>query len=340
MKLHRIRRAHDTVLGIFMAIIGMMGYWYCWVNFLYYRIAYPRLGFILLLAFCGACIYLYRKYGLISTVEIGSDRLTIGHNLIKKRVRTLKYSDILMIRVRLRYHQGHLAGEVIEILSRKGRVLFKCLSNNQCTQYHDFLHDLIKALKAKPVFGDYDRFSNSKCTDYINPMYAGTVLAKRHNSIRQRNRRLLYAFIGIVLFCIFILPHCERYLNQFVMSGRYDITKDGVYYWNDKVEEADHTRFTVFDNNVGKDSLHVFCRGAIVKNVDAATFRSFGGFIYIDKNNVYTISPRMFPPSTELWALEWVDAATFEKTGDGRFGDKNNLYKWYYKYPYLEIVEE
>ena len=340
MKLHRIRRAHDTVLGIATIVIGMLGYWYCWANFLYYRISHPRLGFVIFLAFCGVCIYLYRKYGLISSIEMGGDKLTISYKMIWKRVKAFKYSDILMVRVRTRYHRGHPAGEAIEILSKRGRVLFKCLSNDQYNEYHDFLRDLIKALKAKPVFGDYDKFSNSKCTDYINSMYAGTALAKRHDSIKKRNRSLLYSFIGIALFCILALPHYERFLNEFVRTSIYSIEADGVYYRKEKVAEASPGQFVMYDINVGKDSVHVFCRGEIVKNVDAATFRSLGGFIYIDKKNVYTLSPRTFPPSTELWILEWIDAATFEKTAEGRFRDKNNLYRGYYKYPYLKIVED
>ncbi len=337
-KTYLLKKSNDNILGLLLIVVYLL-FFYLWVNYFYIIFDSFRPGFYLAAFMFVFVIWIVRSVRFSYKIEMTNNELIIEGGLIKRKKR-IKYTDIPLIKYqKAKLHIGLQKGsggqEKIEIFNPKGRYFFRCSSISQQQQLRSFLNDVVSSVSAKA------QLTNEGKIDYVNPLYKDKAVLKRNIGNKRQQRIIMWSAVGFVLFLIFILPRYKNFLDNFIINGQYHITNNEIYFWKTKIPEANAKTFTILHPfSIAKDSMHVFCRGKIVKNVDVESFRILGydGRLYIDKNHLYGISPRLFPPPSELWVIEDVDASTLETVGE-MYKDKNNLYVSYYKYPYIKKID-
>ena len=347
-KIYKIKKSNDNVLGLSL-IIAMIGVWYVWVNYLYLYLPLLRSFshrpiFYLFVLVMLVVLWLYYSTRLNYQIWISDGILTTKRGFLSK-TKSIECTNIAMVK----YHQArplHLSmqrgrgNERMEILTSCGRYFFTCSSVSQLQEMRSFRDALVAEIHAiAQVNTDWKKDLE---IDYINPLYQDAGVVKRNIRTNRQKRSLLWGLPCLAIFLFFILPKCIDYADSFILGSQYYVREDGVYYWKTKVSEADPETFVILQPFfVGKDSKNVYCRGKIVNNVDVSTFRILksSGHLYLDKDNLYGNSPRLFSPSKELWVIKDinVDVATFEVVGE-MYKDKNRLYGSELTYPYIKEI--
>jgi hypothetical protein len=97
----------------------------------------------------------------------------------------------------------------------------------------------------------------------------------------------------ITVFTILILTSCRR--GYKVEDGKvfYEYWNEGSGQGKKLVEKADAKTFQEFSLNCdcnfefGKDKVHLFIDGQLIKNIDPNTFKYIGNYIFRDKDSAY-----------------------------------------------------
>jgi len=335
-RIYKLKKSNDNFQAVLL-LIAYVGFFFVWVNFGYLYLDFAKYGIFLATALFAGALWISYVMRWNYSLEISGQRLTISGGMFK-RVKSINYTDIALVKYqRALPHKRNNGQERITIISSRGRYFFKCSSFSQQSEMRLFLNELVSGI---PLHTQFDKDSK---IDYINPLYQDHTVVRRNIGNKRQQRHMIWGFSLFALFLLFVLPWYIDFLNSFVLESQYYIEKDGVYFWKTRIPEADPATFTIlYPFSVGKDSTHVFCRGKVVENIDVPTFRMLehNGKLYLDKNHLYGISPRLFPPPSELWIIEdpVVDLTTLESVGD-MYKDKNNLYISLLKYPYIKQID-
>lgn len=136
-----------------------------------------------------------------------------------------------------------------------------------------------------------------------------------------KKKNIKGAIIGFSIIIIFMVG-----VFYFLASskGYYDLDENGNVTYNGKtLEGVNAEEFRNYGYHTGKDSSYVYYKGVKQDQLDAKTFESIGGYIFVDKNGLYR-EPRWV--GDELEPLEGIDKDTFRSVGDRLYVDKNHVY--------------
>ncbi len=107
------------------------------------------------------------------------------------------------------------------------------------------------------------------------------------------------------------------------VSATYKVENDAVYFYSDKIENADPNTFEALHVYWAKDKNNVYYKRESVNGVDLPTFEVINHEYGKDENNVYW-SSQFF---TKVFIIEGIDPATFEfVNGDKYAKDKDGSF--------------
>lgn len=154
-----------------------------------------------------------------------------------------------------------------------------------------------------------------------------------------------------------IEPEPEIKENKFLWAWYYRKT-DGIYYFDDKIKNADRDSFELLNNPIwseyGVDKENAFGFWNHLKWADLDSFKVTSFRYAVDKNNVYCFWEKLEWADTnsfknnDIWdtyaldknnvyfncdVISWADVNSFEviKWWEWVAKDKNNIYCWYEK---------